>query len=107
MWQIGNIDKVDGKTAFDFADVDAYAKSVVNNYIYALATTIVNFANVFRPEAIIIGGGVCAQGEALTVPLQKIVNQELYGGELGPKVPIVIASLGNSAGVLGAAALLM
>ena len=66
-----------------------------------------NFANVFRPDAVIIGGGVCAQGEALTVPLQKIVNEEIYGGDLGPAVPVVVAALGNSAGVLGAAALIM
>lgn len=107
MWNIGSIDSVDGKTAFDYAENDAYAKKVVENYLYALATTIVNFANVFRPEAIILGGGVCAQGEGLTVPLQKIVNEEIYGQELGPEVPIVIATLGNSAGVLGAAALIM
>ena len=107
MWNIGTLDAVDGKTAFDFAESDQYAKDVVNNYIYALATIIVNFANVFRPEAIIIGGGVCAQGDSLTLPLQNIVNKEIYGGDLGPEVPVVVASLGNSAGVLGAAALIM
>ncbi len=107
MWKVGSLDAVDGKTSFDFADSDPYAKAVVDNYIYALATIIVNFANVFRPEAVIIGGGVCAQGESLTKPLQKIVNEEIYGGDLGPEVPVVVATLGNSAGVLGAAALLM
>ena len=107
MWSIGSLDAVDGKTSFDFADADTYAKEVVDNYIYSLATIIVNFANVFRPEAIILGGGVCAQGETLVKPLQKIVNEEIYGGDLGPEVPVVIASLGNSAGVLGAAALIM
>lgn len=107
MWEIGTLDAVDGKTAFDYASTDLYAKTVVENYIYALATTIVNFANVFRPEAIIIGGGVCAQGKSLTDPLEKLVNEEIYAGNLGPQVPVVVASLGNSAGVLGAAALLM
>ena len=107
MWEIGTLDAVDGKTAFDYASTDLSAKAVVENYIYALATTIVNFANVFRPEAIIIGGGVCAQGKSLTEPLQKLVNEEIYAGNLGPQVPVVVASLGNSAGVLGAAALLM
>ena len=107
MWQIGEINNVNGKTAFDFAKTDPYAKEVVDSYIYALATTIVNFANVFRPEAVILGGGICAQGKDLTEPLQKTVNAELYGGDLGPLVPVVVASLGNSAGVLGAAALIM
>ena len=107
MWSIGDIEAVDGKTVFDFADSDVYAKEVLDNYIYALATIIVNFANIFRPDAIILGGGICAQGENLTTPLQKIVNEEIYGGELGPQVPVLTASLGNTAGVLGAAALLM
>ena len=107
MWEIGDIDKVDGKTAFDFAAVDPYAKAVVDNYIYALATIIVNFANVFRPDAIILGGGVCAQGKTLIEPLETIVKSEIYGGNFGPSVPVVVASLGNSAGVLGAAALVI
>ena len=107
MWEIGDIDKVDGKTAFDFAPIDPYAKEVVDNYIYALATIVVNFANVFRPDAIILGGGVCAQGNNLTDPLEAIVKKEIYGGDLGPSVPIVVAKLGNTAGVLGAAALII
>ncbi len=106
MWEIG-IDNVDGKTAFDFADTDKYAKEVVDNYIFALATIIVNFANTFRPDAIILGGGVCAQGDSLIKPLTEIVNKEIYGGPLGPQVSVLVAELGNSAGVLGAAALLM
>ena len=107
MWEIGDVEKVDGKTPFDFASVDPYAKEVVDNYVYALATTITNFANVFRPETVIIGGGVCAQGDELVLPLQKILDEEIYAGALGPRVPIVTATLGNTAGVLGAAALIM
>ena len=107
MWEIGSTDKVDGKTAFDFANIDPYAKEVVDSYIYALGTIIVNFANVFRPEAVILGGGVCAQGKSLTDPLQEILDKEIYGGDLGPGVPVVVATLGNSAGVLGAAALVI
>jgi len=106
MWEIA-IDNVDGKTAFDFAATDKYAKEVVDNYIYALATIVVNFANTFRPDAIILGGGVCAQGDSLIKPLTEIVNREIYGGELGPQVPVLVAELGNSAGVLGAAALVI
>ena len=106
MWEV-SIDKVDGKTAFDYANTDKYAKEVVDNYIYALATIVVNFANTFRPDAIILGGGICAQGDALIKPLTEIVERELYGGPLGPQVPVLVAKLGNSAGVLGAAALVI
>lgn len=107
MWEIGSPDKVTGKTAFDYKDSDPYAKAVVDKYIQMLACGITNFANIFRPEVVILGGGVCAQGDALVKPLQKIVGAEIFAGELGPQVPIVIAELENSAGLLGAAALLM
>jgi glucokinase len=107
MWEIGSLDKVTGKTAFDYKETDVYAKEVVDRYIEMLAFGITNFANIFRPEAVILGGGVCAQGDALVKPLQKIVDRDIFAGELGPHVPIVIAELGNSAGLLGGAALLM
>lgn len=107
MWEIGSIDEVCGKTPFDFADSDVYAKEVVENYISYLACGLVNYANIFRPEAILLGGGVCAQGDVLIRPLQKQFDSEIYAGEKGPKVPILIAKLENSAGLLGAAALLM
>ena len=68
---------------------------------------ITNFANIFRPEVVILGGGVCAQGDTLVKPLQALLNKEIFAGALGPQVPIVIAQLGNSAGLLGGAALLM
>ncbi len=107
MWEIGSLDQVTGKTAFDYQGVDEYAKAVVNGYIENLACGITNFANIFRPEVVILGGGVCAQGDTLIKPLQALLDKEIFAGNLGPQVPIVIAQLGNSAGLLGGAALLM
>ncbi len=107
MWDIGSLDKVTGKTAFDYKDTDESAKAVVDGYIANLACGITNFANIFRPEVVILGGGVCAQGDSLVKPLQELLDKELFAGKLGPQVPIVIAQLGNSAGLLGGAALLM
>ena len=107
MWECGSLDMVCGKTVFDYAPVDIYAKEVVDSYIEHLACGLVNYANVFRPEVILLGGGVCAQGDNLIVPLQKLVDKEIYAGDKGPRVPILIAELENSAGLLGAAALLM
>ena len=107
MWEVGSLDAVNGKTVFDYAPVDAYAKAVLESYIEHLACGLVNYANIFRPEVILLGGGVCAQGDNLIVPLQKLVDKEIYAGDKGPRVPILIAELENSAGLLGAAALLM
>ena len=107
LWQVGSLEAVDGKLAFDCYESDEDARAVVDNYIEKLATGIVNFANIFRPEAIIIGGGVCAQGENLRAPLEKILQKELYAGSVGPEVELLIAELQNDAGSLGAAALVM
>lgn len=107
MWEIGSLDAVTGKTAFDYKDSDVYAKAVVDEYIEMLACGITNFANVFRPEIVLLGGGVCAQGDELVKPLQALVDKDIFAGELGPQVPVRIAKLGNLAGLLGAAALFM
>lgn len=107
MWEIGDVEKVTGKTAFDYKDNDVYAKEVVDNYISKLACGITNIANMFRPEVVVLGGGVCAQGDNLIKPLQKLVDEEIYAGEKGPRCVVKIASLENSAGILGAVSLVM
>ncbi|MBQ7879356.1 MAG: ROK family protein [Clostridia bacterium] len=105
MWETYTLETVSGKTAFDYKDSDPYAKEVVQNYVEHLAVGLTNFANIFRPEVILLGGGVCAQGDNLIKPVQEILDAELFGGDMGPSVPVKIAQLENSAGVLGAAAL--
>ena len=105
MWEIGSIENVTGKTAFDYKDIDESARKVVEDYIEKLGVGITNIANEFRPEAVILGGGVCAQGDSLIKPLQEFVNKEIFAGNKGPQVKILTASLGNRAGILGAVAL--
>ena len=108
MWEIGSVDNVTGKTPFDYAKKDKYAADVVNNYIEMLGSALTDIANIFRPEAIIIGGGVCAQGDNLVIPLKKKIQSELFGADFGsPEVVLRVAELGNKAGLLGAAALFM
>ena len=108
MWEIGSIDNVTGKTPFDYAKKDKFAAEVVDNYIEMLGSALTDIANIFRPEAIIIGGGVCAQGDNLIVPLKQKIQSELFGADFGsPEVVLRIAELGNKAGLLGAAALFM
>lgn len=107
LWEASSLDAVTGKTAFDYYDKDEYAKAVVDHYIEKLGTGIVNVANAMRPEIIILGGGVCSEGERLINPLQQILNQNVFAGDKGPAVKILTAKLENDAGLLGAAALLM
>ncbi len=107
MWGVGSLDAVDGKTAFDYQDKDPVAAAVIADYIERLGVGITNYANIFRPEVIILGGGVCAEGDRLILPLRVYLNRELYAGIRAPAVELVAASLGNDAGLLGAAALIM
>ena len=106
MWSKYSLDTVDGKTAFDFYDTDISAKKVVDEYVENLGIGLTNIANVFRPEVIMLGGGVCAQGENLTLPLRSHLSSKIFAGSRGPSVDIRIATLGNRAGILGASALL-
>lgn len=106
MWQNCTLQTADGRTAFEYMDADHSAKEVVNSYLDYLACGVANIANVFRPQAILIGGGVVAQGTRLTEPLQKLVDGEIFAADYAP-VEIKCASLGNRAGSFGAAALFL
>ena len=100
------LSEVDGKTAFIFADKDAAAKKVLDEYLTNLSIGITNVANIFRPEAIILGGGISKEGDRLINPIKEYLKDHVYAKALGPKVEIVCSTLKN-AGVCGAAALNM
>ena len=110
MWKFvdGDINKVDGRTSFECAKKgDKAANQVVNDFVMYLSEGIMNLANIFRPEAFIIGGGVSAQGRYLTDKLTAYCEKFDFGYESAPKSEIVPATLGNDAGIIGAAALVM
>lgn len=109
MWDMcGSIDRVSGRTAFDaMRKGDKAACEVVDKYIGYLGAGIVNMINIFQPEVLVIGGGICNEKEYLTNPLMKIVETEQYSrnNEESKKTKIKIAELGNDAGIIGAAML--
>ncbi|MBQ7792306.1 MAG: ROK family protein, partial [Clostridia bacterium] len=74
--------KVSAKTAFDaMRQGDTVAKDVVENYLFYLSEGIANLINIFAPEAIILGGGVCNEGDNLLIPLKEQVIAKCYGGD--------------------------
>lgn len=107
MWEDYTPDTVCGLTAFSHAKKDKTAARVIENYVNNLACGLANLANIFRPDVIMLGGGISNQGDNLTKPVQKKFDEELFARGLGVGVPIVRASLGNKAGVYGAAAFAM
>lgn len=99
-----DISNVSGRTAFDaMAEGDPLARQVVEEYISYLATGIVNIINIFQPDVLCIGGGVSNQGENLLAPLRKIVESERYTKHNDKQTVICKCSLGNDAGIIGAA----
>ncbi len=99
-----DLEQMNGKIPFDAAKKgDEAAQQVVQTYEEYLACGIANVINTFRPKKVILGGGVAAQKENLTRPLQDMVNQLCFGGEHGEISQIVTSQLGNDAGIIGAA----
>ena len=97
---------VTARTAFNaMKRGDKYASALIDDYIYHLADGITNMINIFQPEIICIGGGVCNEGETLMRPLCDIVSREQYTRDAKLKSRLTVASLGNDAGIIGAAAL--
>lgn len=100
----GDINKVTGKTAFTaMVDGDPAATEVVDEYVGYLATGIVNIINIFQPDVLCVGGGVSNQGENLLGPVRAIVEKERYTKHNDNQTIICQASLGNDAGIIGAA----
>lgn len=84
---------------------DTTAKKVVNAYTRYLAEGIANIVNAFRPEAILLGGGISREGETLINLLKMKVKRLLFGDLRYAPVKIKTVSLGNNAGMVGAAML--
>ena len=108
LWKLsdGNKENVNGKIVFDvLREGDKTAGKVVKKYTEYLATGVTNVINAFHPQAIVLGGGICAAGDVFLTPLKRKVNRGIFGGTKFAPVEIVVASLGNDAGIYGAAAL--
>ncbi|MCL2014122.1 MAG: ROK family protein [Oscillospiraceae bacterium] len=101
-----NDGKINGRTAFLAADRgDAKAKEVIDKYLGYLGVGIVDFINIFRPQVIIIGGGISNEGDKILKPLNDYVSNNCYGGAKTPLPRVVRAKLAGDAGIIGAAAL--
>ena len=95
---------VTAKLAFDAMRAgDKSAKEVVDKYIKYLGLGLTNVINIFQPEILCIGGGVCNEGDTLLIPVKEYVAKAVYTKRSAKNTKIVIAKLGNDAGIIGAA----
>ena len=107
MWRIcPEIELVGGKVVFEgAAQGDRDATNVLNNYIKYLGEGILNYCNIFRPNIIVLSGGIANAGAQLFDPLNEYIKERNYGYQMTPEVKVVPAELGYDSGKIGAAAL--
>lgn len=107
MWKIaGSLDNVDGRTSFDAMRAgDEAGKQVVDQYIRYIACGLINVINIFQPEVLCIGGGICKEGDTLLKPLAEHIQKERYSRFSSHQTRLCVAQLGNDAGIIGAAVL--
>ena len=80
------------------------AQELFDEYCGNLANGLASFVNLFQPESIVLGGGLAGYGEKLLEPLRKLTSRRPSAVRI--EIPrSVCASLGNDAGLVGAAML--
>lgn len=102
----GNVDELTVYQIFEaWKRGDGLAAELVEQYVSYLCAGMSTFITIFRPEVIILGGGVANAGEEfLDLVNERLESSTFAGAEIG--VPRVIrAELGNDAGIIGAAML--
>ena len=98
-----DLNKMTAKIVFDaYKENDLLARKVVHRFKSYLAIGIAGIINTLDPHIIAIGGGVSRAGDIILDGLEdELRSHILYKEE--EFSPIVIATLGNDAGIIGAA----
>ena len=100
-------EEVTAKTVFDLAkDGDDLALIVYRHFSQYLGIACANIASVLNPANIVIGGGVSAAGQFLLDGVQKVFDENTFP-QVRTSTQLVLANLGNDAGVIGAASLVL
>jgi glucokinase len=68
-----------------------------------LGEGIAGLVNILDPDTVVVGGGAIAAGELLLAPAREAADRAIEGAAYRPPVPLVAATLGNDAGMVGAA----
>lgn len=100
--------KISGRTAFDAMRMgDECGKAIVEKYVEYIGIGVVDMINILQPEMVVIGGGISKEGDNIILPLREYVKKNVYAGEVDsiPQTKIAAATMGNDAGIIGAALL--
>ena len=105
--KLNQIRDIEAKDVFELArEGDALAKKLVKEYITYLSEGLLNLCNEFRPDIILLSGGVANEGDYLVSRIEKYMKKHNYGYVNAPRVPVTLASLGYDSGKIGAATLI-
>lgn len=98
--------EVSAKTVFDAVKAgDAVAKEIAEEFGRYLGYAMANLAAVADPSAIVIGGGVSKAGDVLIQYVEKNFKEKAFFANKDTE--FVLATLGNDAGICGAAKLIL
>lgn len=106
IWEIcgGELGKISSKTVFQALQRgDQTAEEVLERFTGYLAEGIAGLTNIFRPEAVVIGGGLSNAGETLLEPVREKLPKYTHAAEKIGVPQILRAKLGDEAGMFGAA----
>lgn len=100
------IDKISAKSVFDAAKKeDALAVEIIQEICKLLAAALCKISVVVNPQAFVIGGGVSRAGKILQHTLEEAYYNQVF--HACKETKIVLASLGNDAGIYGSAKLML
>lgn len=108
LWTLaeGDPENVDGLLLFNAAHAgDERALAVLDRFLDYLAIGVTDLVNIFQPEVLCIGGGISRQGDFIIRPLTEKVEKLRYTKHSKKQTKICAATLGNDAGIIGAALL--
>ncbi|MDO4829039.1 MAG: ROK family protein [Clostridia bacterium] len=101
----GRLDDITAKTVIDAAKAgDEAANEVFERYVYYLCAGLVNIINFIDPEVIVLGGGVSHAGQFLLDAVNRRLPSMVFYKTM-PYARVALATLGNDAGIIGAAML--
>ena len=98
--------EVSAKTVFDAVKADdELAKEIAERFGKYLGTALANITAIVDPQAIVIGGGVSKAGPILLEYIEKYYQKHCF--KSCKDVKIVLATLGNDAGIFGCAKMVL
>ncbi|WP_262316306.1 ROK family glucokinase [Lacticaseibacillus parakribbianus] len=102
---LDNGDDISSKIVFECAQAgDKLALMIVDKVSYYLGLGLGNLGNMLNPEYILIGGGVSAAGDFLLSRVDQYFQSFVFPN-VRNTTHLRLATLGNTAGVIGAASL--